>query len=91
MHIKFRIRLQKYIKLWTLCIKGLKPQLNLGVINLVRTQNFPKDCYFLPSDTHTQGVRNISFSENFADVLNEWPPSSFLRIYTTETISRYRH
>ena len=25
----------------------------LGVIHLVRTQNFPKNKYFLPSDTHT--------------------------------------
>ena len=48
--------------------------LKTGVIHLVRTQHFPKNYYFLPSDTHTyvccQGVRNVTFSENFAYVLN---------------------
>ena len=37
-------------------------------MHLVRTQNFPKNYYFLPSDTHTYrcvlGVRNASFTEN---------------------------
>ena len=32
----------------------------IGIIHLVRLQNFPN-----------QGVRNVSFSENFANVLNE--------------------
>ena len=35
-------------------------------------------------DTDTcasQGVRNVSFSENFANILNEWSPSgSFTRL-----------
>ena len=26
---------------------------SVGIINLVRTQNFPKNYYFLPPDTHT--------------------------------------
>ena len=47
-----------------------------GIIQLERTQNLPKSQYFLPLDTHTcvclSGVRNISFSENLAHVLNEW-------------------
>ena len=43
-----------------------------GVIYLKRTQNFPKN-NFLPPGTHTcVCVRNVSFSENFAYVLNEW-------------------
>ena len=36
-----------------------------GVIHLKRTQNFPKSLHFLPPDAY-QGVRNVSFSENFA-------------------------
>ena len=41
----------------------------LGVIHLVRTQKFPKNCHFTPRNTHT---RNVSFSESFAYVLNGW-------------------
>ena len=42
-----------------------------GIINLVPTQNFPKNLHFLPPDTHVsgdtyQGIRNVSFWENFA-------------------------
>ena len=44
----------------------------IGIIHLVCTQNFPKNYYFLLPHTHTQGVRNISFLENLAHVLNEW-------------------
>ena len=52
----------------------------LGVIHLVRTQNFPKNQHFLHlirtryvfvSGGWGGGVRNVSFSENFAYVLNE--------------------
>ena len=46
-----------------------------GIVHLVHTQNFPKNYYFLPPDTRTYvrvpGVRNVSFSENFANVVNE--------------------
>ena len=45
-----------------------------GFIHLVLTQNFPKNWHFLPPiRTRTcayQGIRNVSFSENFAYVLN---------------------
>ena len=37
----------------------------IGIMYLVYTQNFPKNEYFLPA-------RNLSVSENFAYVLNEW-------------------
>ena len=40
-----------------------------GIIHLVSTQNIPKNQHFL----HLQGIRNVTFSENFASVLNEWP------------------
>ena len=54
----------------------------LGIIHLVSTQNFPKKLYFLPPDTLTYvcvsggkkckfWVRDASFSESFAYVLNE--------------------
>ena len=44
----------------------------LGIIHLVRTQDFPENFYFLPPDMHAyQEVRNVSFSENFAYLLNE--------------------
>ena len=39
-----------------------------GIIHLVRTQNFSAKYHLLPPD---QWVRNISFSKNFAYVLNE--------------------
>ena len=38
----------------------------LEIIHLVRTENFAKNQYFWPSDTHTcacQGVRNVSFEK----------------------------
>ena len=41
------------------------PKVDIGIIYLVRTQNLVRTCAY-------QGVRNISFSENFAYVLNEW-------------------
>ena len=44
-----------------------------GIIQLVRTQNFPKNQHFLPPDT---GKKN--FPENFAYVLNEWFPTTKL-------------
>ena len=49
----------------------------VGIIHLVRTQNFPKNHNFFPPDTHartstSQGVRNVTFSENFAYAPNEW-------------------
>ena len=44
-------------------------------ISLVRMQNFPKNYHFLPSvrigTCAYQGIRNISFLENFAYVLYE--------------------
>ena len=38
-----------------------------GIIYLVRAQNFSKNL-------HYQGVRIVSFSENFVYVLNAWSP-----------------
>ena len=47
----------------------------IGVIHLVRTQNFPKTNISYPlirtRACAYHGVRNFSFSENFAYVLNE--------------------
>ena len=41
----------------------------LGIIHLVRTQNFPENQHFLPLDTHTYVClsegKNVSFSEDF--------------------------
>ena len=46
------------------------------MILLVGTKNFPENKHFLPPDPHTyacvSGVRNVSFSESFAYVLNKW-------------------
>ena len=48
------------------------------IIRLAQTQNFPKtNISYLLICTRTceyQGVRNVSFSENCACVLNEWSP-----------------
>ena len=51
--------------------------LRLEIIHLVRLQNFPKNYTLIRIRTCAyQGVRNISFSENFANVLNEWSLST---------------
>ena len=54
----------------------LKICLNLGIIHLVRKQIFRETNISYPlirtSTCAYQGVRNVSFSENFAYVLNEW-------------------
>ena len=46
---------------------------------------FSKNKNFLPPDRHTtcayQGVRNVSFSENFQNKLNEWSSIKFSRIF----------
>ena len=49
-----------------------KSDVPCGITHLVSSQNFPKNYYFLPPNTHMyiQGVRNVSFSENFAKKLN---------------------
>ena len=63
----------------------------LGVIHLVRPQNFPKNYHFLNADMHTyvcvcartcvyQGVRNVSLSENVTHVLNKWPRTNVSKI-----------
>ena len=44
--------------------KGLQKLFPQGIIYLVLTQNFPKNCHLL------QGVRDDNFSENFVYVLN---------------------
>ena len=53
----------------------------VGVIHEVRTQNFPKtnisNPLILTRTCAYQGVRNVSFSENFAYVLNGWPSSKW--------------
>ena len=47
----------------------------IGIIHLVRSQNFLKNLHFVPligrRTSAYQGVRNVSFPENFANVLNE--------------------
>ena len=40
----------------------------VGIIHLVRTKNFPKKLTFKCA---YQGVRNVSFSENFTYVVNK--------------------
>ena len=44
-------------------------KIEYGIINLVRTQNFPKNFYFLPPDTHTyvvlSGVKRYKFFGKF--------------------------
>ena len=59
----------------------------LGVVHLVRTQIFRKTEISYPRmRTRTwayQGVWNISFSENFINVLNEWPPAVRFQLFTT--------
>ena len=48
------------------------PELSLlEIFDLVCTQSFPKNLHFLPPETH-MSVWKDSFSEDFADVLNEW-------------------
>ena len=49
---------------------------SLGIVHLVRTQDIMKKKFFSYSLIHTSmcaylGVRNFSFSENFANVLND--------------------
>ena len=62
------IRINQKANRFTTCLTKLKLVsllsivMSLGIIHLVRTQNFPKR------------VRNISFSENFTYVLNGWSP-----------------
>ena len=46
-------------------------RVNWGVIHEVRAQNFPKELLFLTPCAY-QGVRNVTFSENFVYVLNGW-------------------
>ena len=54
------------------CIVPMQLKLRLEIIHLVRLQNFPKNYTLIRIRTCAyQGVRNISFSENFANVLNE--------------------
>ena len=53
---------------------GLKWVKALETIRLVPKQNFPKNYNFL--NTH-QEVRNVSFSGNFAYVLNKWSLGEF--------------
>ena len=56
----------------------IKPFLDnlLGIIHLVRKQNFSKNLHFLLPDTrtyvHISGGKSVSFTKNFAYVLNEW-------------------
>ena len=61
----------------------------LEVIHSVRTQNFPKNYYssYLLICTRTcvyQGVRNHSFTENFAYVLNEWSLTQSWSLWTKD-------
>ena len=53
-------------------------QITKRIVHLVRTHALPKNQHFLSYNKHTphtcayQAVRHVSFSENFAYVLNEW-------------------
>ena len=65
-----------------------------GIIHLVRLQNFPKKLNYslirTPACTY-QGVRNVGFTENFANVLNEWSLSEkYIPIFGT-LIRAYLH
>ena len=46
------------------------------IIHFVRTQNVPKNYYFLTPD---QEVRSVSFLEDFPIVLNEWSTSQKMK------------
>ena len=48
-------------------------------MHLVRTQNFRKINISYPACAY-QGVENVSFSENFAHVLNEWSLMEILNL-----------
>ena len=50
----------------------------LGIIYSVRTQNFPNISY--PLTRAYQRVRNVSFSENFVYVLNQWTPNKLIHL-----------
>ena len=63
----------------------------LGIIHLVRKQKFPKTNISNPlihiRTCAYQGVRIVSFSENFAHVLNEWCPEwiNWSLLYSVKT------
>ena len=66
----------------------LPVQFYRGVIHLVRTQNFPKKQTFLTPWNNTcayHGVRNTSFSDNFAYTLIWWYQNNWI----TECRSTY--
>ena len=42
-----------------------------GIVYLVRTQSFPKNKHLIPL-IRARRLKNVSFSENFAYVWNEW-------------------
>ena len=46
----------------------------MGIIHLLRSQNFQKNQHFLPliSTPTCQVVGNVSFSKKFANIGNEW-------------------
>ena len=52
----------------------------LGIVHLTRTQTFSKSNISYPLISYPV-VRNISFSENFAYVLNEWTPIATLKCF----------
>ena len=57
--------------------------LNYGIIYLVHTQNIPKNKHFLSPDTNKyvcayQRVRNVSFSDYFVHILNEWSLNAYV-------------
>ena len=60
------------------------------IIHLVRTYYFLENDYFFLFDTHTyvwvEGVRNISFLENFAYILNKWSQTE----HASEKLRRYK-
>ena len=63
-----------------------------SLIYLVRTHNFPKNYHFPPWYAYVpvQGVRNISFTENLAYVLNGWCPGGTNAQGKFEPLRRYQ-
>ena len=59
-----------------------------GIVHLVRTQNLRKVARYADLGVLIRGVKNVSFSENFAYVVNEWA-LSFLCGYLLGKNLRY--
>ena len=76
------------ICLWTSWLCLTSGHKNVPVFrddSFTKFAKFSKNKNFLPPDRHTtcayQGLRNVSFSENFQNKLNEWSSIKFSRIF----------